>query len=182
MTKKRVTRDSSDTCGQIKASTEARAPTPPPGVDVRRATPADAECLATCRTRMFLDMGVPEEATEAVHQAFVAYLKQAIGSCEYLGWVGFLEGRLAGGLGALIQQGPPFSHNMDGRSARLMSMYVLPECRRQGMATALMEAALRDLYRAGIRAFSLVASNQGRPLYLRLGFEDSPEMKLWLPD
>jgi len=147
-------------------------------VTVKRATAEDSAWLAECRTQMFLDMNVAEETTDIVRCALVEYLNRAIPTGRHLGWVALDGEGCVGGLCALIQEGPPFSRNLNGRSARLMSMYVVPERRRQGIGEALLKTALADLSELGIHVVSLVASEEGRPLYERFGFEDSPEMRL----
>jgi GNAT superfamily N-acetyltransferase len=50
------------------------------------------------------------------------------------------------------------------------TIFVVPERRRAGLGTALTEAACERLEAAGCRTLLLVASDEGRPVYERLGF------------
>ena len=51
------------------------------------------------------------------------------------------------------------------------TIYVVPELRRRGLGRALTQAVLEALEPRGCRTFLLVASDAGRPLYERMGFE-----------
>jgi predicted N-acetyltransferase YhbS len=51
------------------------------------------------------------------------------------------------------------------------AVFVAKAARRQGLGGALTEAAIDALAEAGCRTFVLVATNEGRPIYERRGFE-----------
>jgi GNAT superfamily N-acetyltransferase len=59
---------------------------------------------------------------------------------------------------------------------------VLPEFRRRGIARQLMKHALRFAERRGVARVALDATAMGRPLYLRLGFEDEQPIERWQGD
>jgi GNAT superfamily N-acetyltransferase len=54
-----------------------------------------------------------------------------------------------------------------------------PDYRRRGFARRLVEAALAFAEHRGIRSMKLDATDQGRPLYLRFGFEDEQPVERW---
>ncbi len=56
---------------------------------------------------------------------------------------------------------------------------VAPEYRRQGIARGLMEFALDWLREKRVRRVKLDATDQGRPLYLNLGFIDEGPIERW---
>lgn len=56
---------------------------------------------------------------------------------------------------------------------------VLPEFRRQGIATMLMQQALAWLRSRGVRASRLDASDMGRSLYARLGYREECPIERW---
>lgn len=51
------------------------------------------------------------------------------------------------------------------------NIFVAPERRRRGLGRALTERTIAELEAAGCRSLVLVATEQGRPLYERMGFE-----------
>jgi GNAT superfamily N-acetyltransferase len=56
---------------------------------------------------------------------------------------------------------------------------VLPEFRGRGIARGLMEQALQFLQTRGVHCVKLDATDMGRPLYLKLGFEDEAVIERW---
>jgi GNAT superfamily N-acetyltransferase len=62
----------------------------------------------------------------------------------------------------------------------IMSMYTRPEHQRQGIATAVVRALVREARKSGAARVTLHAADQGKPVYERLGFEPTAEMRLWL--
>lgn len=64
--------------------------------------------------------------------------------------------------------------------ALVLSMWTETAHRRQGLATLVMEAMLDWCRARGIRRVTLHASEMGRPIYERLGFGQTNEMRLEL--
>jgi len=62
----------------------------------------------------------------------------------------------------------------------VLNVYVEPAHRKRGLARAVIEAALDACRARRIRIVSLHASESGRSLYARLGFEPTTEMRLEL--
>ena len=60
------------------------------------------------------------------------------------------------------------------------SIYTEREHRGNGLATIATRAAITEARRRGIRVVSLHASDEGRAIYERLGFEETNEMRLLL--
>jgi GNAT superfamily N-acetyltransferase len=55
----------------------------------------------------------------------------------------------------------------------------VPQARGRGLATAAMRFALADAARAGCRTTTLQSSGAGHPVYVRLGYREFGEMRLW---
>ena len=69
---------------------------------------------------------------------------------------------------------PTFSHPT-GRRAHLMNVYTAPDYRGQGIAHRMVEMLIEEARRRGVTEISLDATTSGRPLYRKLGFQDSEE-------
>jgi ribosomal protein S18 acetylase RimI-like enzyme len=153
---------------------------------VRPATAADIAHLAHHRAAMFRDMGkLASDQEEALRTATVSYLRDALETGEYVGWVAEATGTSSaiGGAGAQIRsilpRPRPGSEELElGPEAIVLNVYVEPAWRRRGVADALMRAVLDGLARRGIRRIVLHASVEGRRLYERLGFVATNEMRL----
>ena len=104
---------------------------------------------------------------------------------EYLAWVAedlAPPGAAIGGAGvqirAILPRPRPDCDDLEpGPEAIVLNVYVEREWRRQGVAEALMRAAMDALDARGIRRIVLHASQDGRGLYERLGFVPSNEMQ-----
>ena len=73
-----------------------------------------------------------------------------------------------------IELMPTFSHPT-GKRAHLMNVYTAPDYRGQGMARRMVEMLIEEARRRGVTEISLDATASGRPLYWKLGFQDSEE-------
>lgn len=148
---------------------------------IRRATLADAACLVAFRRSMFESMGVHDVARlAAMESAVSAYLVDALPKGDYLGWVAEVRGRVVGGGGLVIQHMPPGPRNLDGRQGYILNVYTAPEWRENGIATAIVQTMLDYLRELGVPVATLHATEAGRPIYERLGFSATNEMRLVL--
>ncbi len=69
---------------------------------------------------------------------------------------------------------PTFSHPT-GKRAHLMNVYTAKEYRRQGIGKKMVNMLIDDAWSKGATEISLDATEMGRPLYKKCGFEDSGE-------
>ena len=149
----------------------------PRGYTFRPATVADAALITSQREAMFTDMGT--EYTEAAAR-FTPWVQRHLTAGTYLGWIAEAEGRAVAGAGLLVMDWPP--HVIDPQPLRsyLLNVYTHQGHRGHGLARTLTELAVAETRRRGIRIMSLHASEYGRPIYERLGFVPTNEMRLTL--
>lgn len=69
---------------------------------------------------------------------------------------------------------PTFSHPI-GKRAHLMNVYTAKEYRGQGIGKKMVDLLIEDAWNKGATEISLDATEAGRPLYKKCGFEDSEE-------
>ncbi|MGO4600004.1 GNAT family N-acetyltransferase [Terrabacter sp. 2RAF25] len=81
-----------------------------------------------------------------------------------------------------LELGVPNPHCPRGRTARLANVVTLPEHRKQGHATALVEHVVDWARSIQADRVDLSATPEGRRIYARSGFEltSAPRMKLML--
>ena len=153
---------------------------------IRRATAADAGVLARHRAGMFRDMGeLPGDLHDTLIEAARAYFTQAIADRRYVGWVAQLDdesGEIVGGAGLQLRELLPRPDVARGRLVRgpqglILNVYTERAWRRRGVAAALMRELLRWCRENGIESVVLHASAEGRPLYEKLGFTSTNEMR-----
>ncbi len=153
---------------------------------IRRATAADAGVLARHRAEMFRDMGeLPASVYDTLIDAARAYLTQAITDGRYVGWVAELDAgsrEVVGGAGLQLRELLPRPDVARERLVRgpqglIVNVYTERAWRRKGVADALMRELLQWCRGNGIESVVLHASDDGRPLYEKLGFRPTNEMR-----
>jgi ribosomal protein S18 acetylase RimI-like enzyme len=151
------------------------------GYFIRIAVLDDAPAIVEHRREMFRDMGRGDEALLAqMSVAFEPWLRSRMESGEYLAWMAVSDdGAIAGGAGLWLMDWPPHVIGSGARRGNILNVYVRPECRRRGIARALMETALEWTRANGVDCVILHASDEGRALYESLGFTATNEMRLF---
>jgi len=59
----------------------------------------------------------------------------------------------------------------DGKAAHIMNMYVAPGYRKQGIGTELFKLTVEEADIRNAKKLTLNATDMGRPLYEKYGFE-----------
>ncbi len=156
---------------------------------IRLAASQDVEIISWHRARMFQDMGeLPDHLFESFRARSLEYLRSALASGDYVGWLIFQRDhpqKILAGAGLLLRQVPPFPVSReigetgitDGRQGLIVNVFTEPEWRRRGLARRLMEHILAWSREQGIQSILLHASDEGRALYEQLGFIATSEMR-----
>jgi GNAT superfamily N-acetyltransferase len=99
---------------------------------------------------------------------------------EFMAIVAESNGAVAGSGALWWMEDHPRPAVSDTRVPYILSMYTEHEFRGQGVATRIVLALLGEARRQGASRVTLHASSQGKPVYERLRFETTNEMRLWL--
>jgi GNAT superfamily N-acetyltransferase len=150
--------------------------------EIRPATIGDSEVIIAHRRAMFFEMGYHDQVVlDAMVMAFRPWLLRKMEAGEYLTWLAVrADGSVAAGLGLWLMDWPPHMVGPGSRRGNILNVYTNPDCRRQGLARRLMDLALEWCRINRIRAVILHSSNEGRPLYEKLGFRATNEMRLMI--
>jgi GNAT superfamily N-acetyltransferase len=155
-------------------------------VQIRLATVEDAEVLAHHRGAMLHDMGVlPEGVAEQLQAASVGFFREALAGDHWFGWVASLGDAKVGGAVMHLTTMPP--RNGPGGvfipsrpQGLIMNVFVEEAHRRAGIAALLMDTMLNFARSKGAASVTLHASQKGKPLYEKLGFTPTHELRLFL--
>ena len=149
---------------------------------IRPATIEDIPLVVAHREQMFRDMGIPAEFA-AMARATDSWLRTAIPSKTYLGWLAVADdGAIAAGGGLIVIPWPPGPMTMDPRCGFVFNVYTDPAHRKQGLARRLMDT-MHDWCRGeGVERIVLNASTFGQPLYEQMGYvvASEPMMRMRL--
>ena len=154
----------------------------PPEFPLRIATVTDIPTLVRHRRMMWCDMGHGNAAgLDQMELAAREYFSKAIVDGSYQGFLATNDaGEVVGGGGIVISPWPGSFDQKLPRRAMILNMYVERAYRRRGIARSLMEAMIDWCRREEFAYVGLHASDEGRPLYEKLGFRPTNELRLEL--
>lgn len=149
-------------------------------ITIREAAPSESAIILHHRRSMFRDMGEGSvEELDRMVKVAGPWLAQALSDGSYRHWLALdRSGRVAGGGGVLLCPWPPSPEYLCTQRAVILNVYTEPEFRKRGIARQIMQTTLAWVKQQGFRAVNLHASPEGRPLYEKLGFEATNEMRL----
>jgi GNAT superfamily N-acetyltransferase len=150
-------------------------------IAIREATLADLATIVAHRRGMFRDMGSEEATLDKIAKNSAPYIERGLREGWYRGWLAVANAGVVAGAGVIIYDWPtgPLDPEQTKR-AYLLNVYTEPDFRRLGLARKLTEIAMEWARAAGFNVLWLHASEQGRPVYEKLGFEQTNEMKIKL--
>jgi len=141
------------------------------------ATEADINALVTSRiaflTRL---MGAQEmAATQLLHDHLDAYFRRAVPSKDYIGVVAKSDGKIVATGGMVFREQPGSFKNPSGKTAYILNMYTIPDFRRRGISTNILNQLMEIATGMGIQSFELHATGDGEPVYQKCGFHKHHE-------
>ena len=156
-------------------------------ITIRRVTAADIATVVYHRQQMFRDMGVgtPADRADQINAAYQRWLTHTLAKGQYVGFFAVTTDengseRIAAGAGLLIYDWIP--NLLDGSEERgyIMNVFTEPPFRQRGLARQLVELCVDHCRSAGVQVIMLHASDAGRPIYEKLRFKQTNEMRLIL--
>lgn len=141
-------------------------------MSIRPAGPADIPALVDLRLRLFeeTDPDNPACRSADIRAATEAFFRQHLDSALAKSWVAEQGGHVVASATLAFFSRPPYPGNLSGLEAYLLNMYTEPATRQQGIASALLHAALDHAQARGCARVWLNASAAGRPLYEKNDF------------
>jgi ribosomal protein S18 acetylase RimI-like enzyme len=145
----------------------------------RSATPADANDLATLRLAFLAEIAGGKPDDTEMHRSLKYYFETNIASKNFAAFLALAGEKIIASSGMTYHHHPPSNKNPTGREAYIMNMYTLPEYRRRGIATRLLEMLIDEARQNQCGKVSLHVLTQGRSIYANAGFEPiATEMRL----
>jgi GNAT superfamily N-acetyltransferase len=152
----------------------------PAEITIRQAAPSESAIVLHHRRSMFRDMGegTVEELDRMVEVAS-PWLARALADGSYHHWLALdASGHVCGGGGVLLSPWPANPKDPCTQRAVILNVYTEPEFRKRGIGRQIMMAIMAWVKEQGLRSINLHASSEGRPLYEKLGFEPTNEMRV----
>ena len=151
-------------------------------MEFRRATRGDVTAFVENRIE-FLKLIRTIEEPEAFRERTLHYLIEHIDQDDLIICLAMDGNTIASSCMACIFQTAPVPSCPSGKAAELLNVYTKQAYRRMGLAETLVRMAIRELQLRGVDKVLLDYTDDGLPLYHKLGFTILPqEMQLRLPD
>ncbi len=107
------------------------------------------------------------------------YYKTALADGTHTSYLVFDGNKVIGAGSICYYSVMPTCCNPTGKKAYIMNMYTAPDYRRKGVAFQVLDTLVKEAIDKGVTAIGLEATDMGRPLYEKYGFEGAgAEMKL----
>ncbi len=155
---------------------------PGPRYQLRWATLRDLDLLVAHRLAMFRDLhDVPEAALRDHGAQYRAWVRPRLKGGRFIGVIAEDSPQSPAASGCLwFQPSQPRVLIPGTATPYILSMYTAPEHRRRGLAARIVRRLIEEARRRRYPRVTLHASPMGRPVYEKLGFEATSEMRLWL--
>ena len=138
----------------------------------RKATAEEAPILGELRKKQLIDEGHDPTAGNMDEQ-LLEFFTRRINDGSMIEWVADDKGTIVGTGAIIFYDLPPAFNNVSGIKGYVANVYTDPAYRKRGIATTILEK-LKDEARAkGVTMLWLGASDQGRPIYKKVGFQDT---------
>lgn len=138
---------------------------------IRAGSMDDLNILTSLRMEFLREAGniTGEVDVAAIELANIEYSKRKINN-GFMFWLAIEDEKVIGTSGLVFLERPPLGGNLSGIEGYIMNMYTLPGHRRKGVATALINSMVKNLKDRDIKSVHLHATDNGRPVYEKLGF------------
>lgn len=140
---------------------------------IREAAEDDLDLICRMRLAFLADhRGVPPETLPPeLTTATRAFLDARHRVDRLRSWLAEDDGRCVGLVSMLLLDMPPRPDDLRTQEGYLINMYVEPAQRQRGIGGSLFRACVAGAGTLGVRRLLLHATDDGRPLYERAGFE-----------
>jgi GNAT superfamily N-acetyltransferase len=152
-------------------------------INYRRANIKDVEVLIDFRVRFLNELyNHPEDdETEILRKALREYFSEAIPSNDFIAWLAEYNGKIIGTSGMVVWQMPARYGGLEsGKLGYILNLYIIPEARRKGICTRLLNELIEEAKSLGLTYLHLHASEEGINIYRKAGFAEPDQIELKL--
>lgn len=145
---------------------------------IERANLSQLDELVELKLELFRESGhlhlLADQAKEIILQHYTALYERD----EATHFIVRQEKRIIACSGGFLKSDLPYCFYKQPFYGFIGDVYTIPEVRGKGLGTELTKATIAWLKSKGVRTIRLLAYEQGRPIYQKLGFTSTDEMGL----
>lgn len=152
-----------------------------PSLTIRQANLDDLDALVQLRLEFLREAGNLQNDTPTADlaESIRQYLTRNLATGEFVAWVAQVNNNIVGTSGVVFFERPPVYGNLSGLEAYVMNIFIVPNWRGKGIATALMGEIISFVKQTEAKRIWLHTSADGKHLYEKFGFVSTAnEMEL----
>ena len=144
-------------------------------MNLRKAALPDIDLLTRLRLDYLAAEGgpIPEEDRKSLEKQLPAYFTKHLADGSFIGILAEIDGVVVSAAFLAISEKPANLAFMTGRTGTLLNVLTYPAYRRQGIATKVLERLLAEAKGAGVASVDLLATEDGKSVYEKIGFAES---------
>ena len=149
----------------------------------RRARIDDIPALVDYRVRFLNELynHTEDDKTKILRNSLLEYFAKAIPSNDFIAWVAEHDEKIIGTGGMVVWQIPARYGGVEsGKLGYLLNFYTIPEARRKGICTRLLNELIKKAKSLGLKYLHLHASKDGINIYRKAGFMEPDKQELEL--
>ena len=135
----------------------------------RKATEKDIDSIVEMRINLLIEEAatIPTDIRAELKEYFSIEINKTI-----VVMLAEEKDKIVATSSVIFQKYPPSFSNKEGMRAYITNVYTMPEYRRQGISTKLLDKLIEEVKKRGILYVWLWATEQGNYLYKKYGFEE----------
>ena len=141
-------------------------------MEYRVAQLSDAQTLATFRKQQLIDEGQIPDVD--IDRALTEYFEASLANGSLVQYVAVDNNAIVATGGVHFYLYPPSFRNATGKMAYIANIYTMPDFRKKGIATAILDLLVKEAEMRGYCVIRLQATDQGHSVYEKYGFVDTP--------
>lgn len=142
-------------------------------LNYRNATIEDVKQLVLLRKKQLVDEGL--EPTIDIDSELEAFFQNKLTDGSLIQWLVEDREEIIACGAVIFYDFPPSFTNKSGKKAYIANMYTKEMYRGKGIATNLLTRLVEETKNRGITKMWLAASELGRPVYKKFGFQETDE-------
>jgi ribosomal protein S18 acetylase RimI-like enzyme len=152
-------------------------------ITYRRATSSDFDALVDYRMRFLDELFGPQDDIEKtkMRKSLEEYFSETLPTKNLIAWLAEHGGKIVGTGYLVVWRIPGRYRGLEtGELGYILNMYTVPEARRNGIGTRLLQELIKEGKSRGLKHLHLHASKEGIGMYRKAGFTEPsmPELVL----
>lgn len=145
-----------------------------PAINIRKITSDEISILVEYRLIYLTELQgeMSEDYSNQLKKDLFRYFERSISQGQFLAVLAEEEGKVVSFGGMVIKEIPGDIHKSLYLEGDILNMYTIPEARRKGISSLILERLLREAKSMGITKVALHTSHDGEKLYRKFHFAE----------